>query len=67
MIDITAIRERYAALSQHLDERARRIFAATEAKRFTSSACASRDRTAECVSALAGGTIATDTLGVLRL
>jgi DDE family transposase len=31
MIDITAIRERYAALSQHLDERARRIFAATEA------------------------------------
>jgi hypothetical protein len=32
MIDITAIRERYAALSQHLDERARRIFAATEAK-----------------------------------
>ena len=32
MIDITAIRERYAALSRHLDERARRIFAATEAK-----------------------------------
>jgi hypothetical protein len=32
MIDIAAIRERYAALSQHLDERARRIFAATEAK-----------------------------------
>ena len=30
MIDITAIRERYADLSQHLDERARRIFAATE-------------------------------------
>jgi len=32
MIDITAIRGRYAALSQHLDERARRVFAATEAK-----------------------------------
>ena len=32
MIDITAIRERYAALSAHLDERARRIFVATEAK-----------------------------------
>ena len=32
MIDIKVIRERYAALSQHLDERARRIFAATEAK-----------------------------------
>jgi hypothetical protein len=26
MIDITAIRERYAALSQHPDERAKRIF-----------------------------------------
>jgi hypothetical protein len=32
MIDIIAIRERYVALSQHLDERARRVFAATEAK-----------------------------------
>jgi len=32
MIDITSIRGRYAALSQHLDERARRVFAATEAK-----------------------------------
>jgi hypothetical protein len=32
MIDIKMIRERYAALSQHLDERARRVFAATEAK-----------------------------------
>ena len=32
MIDITAIRERHAALSQHLDERGRRVFAATEAK-----------------------------------
>ena len=30
MIDISAIRERYAALSQRLDERARRIFAATD-------------------------------------
>ena len=33
MIDVNAIRERYAALSQHLDERARRVFAATEAPR----------------------------------
>jgi len=32
MIDIGSIRERYAALSPHLDERARRVFAATEAK-----------------------------------
>jgi Rhodopirellula transposase DDE domain len=32
MIDIEMIRERYGALSQHLDERARRVFAATEAK-----------------------------------
>jgi hypothetical protein len=32
MIDTQMIRERYAALSQHLDERARRVFAATEAK-----------------------------------
>src|SRR5438445_5979081 len=32
MIDIASIRERYAALSQHLDERGRRVFAATEAK-----------------------------------
>jgi Rhodopirellula transposase DDE domain len=32
MIDIRVIRERYTALSQHLDERARRVFAATEAK-----------------------------------
>ena len=32
MIDLTAIRERYAALSPHLDERGRRVFAATEAK-----------------------------------
>ena len=32
MVDITAIRARYAALWPHLDERARRIFAATEAK-----------------------------------
>src|SRR3954466_11052191 len=32
MIDITSIRERYTALSQHLDERGRRVFAATEAK-----------------------------------
>ncbi len=32
MIDIAAIRERYAALSNHLDERARRVLAATEAK-----------------------------------
>ena len=32
MINITAIRERYTTLSQHLDERARSIFAATEAK-----------------------------------
>ena len=32
MIDISSIRERYAALSQHLDERAKRVFAATEAK-----------------------------------
>jgi hypothetical protein len=32
MIDIKMIRQRYAALSQHLDERARRVFAATEAK-----------------------------------
>ena len=31
MIDVTAIRQRYVALSPHLDERARRIFAATEA------------------------------------
>jgi Rhodopirellula transposase DDE domain len=31
MIDVTAIRQRYLALSRHLDERARRIFAATEA------------------------------------
>ena len=31
MIDVTAIRQRYLALSPHLDERARRIFAATEA------------------------------------
>ncbi len=32
MVDVVAIRSRYAALSGHLDERARRIFAATEAK-----------------------------------
>ena len=32
MADTDAIRARYAALSDHLDERARRIFAATEAK-----------------------------------
>ena len=32
MADIDAIRGRYAALCDHLDERARRIFAATEAK-----------------------------------
>jgi hypothetical protein len=32
MIDIIAIRERYRALSGHLDERARRVLAATEAK-----------------------------------
>src|SRR4051794_41744255 len=32
MVDVTAIRARYAALWPHLDERARRIFAATEAK-----------------------------------
>jgi len=31
MIDVTAIRQRYLALSLHLDERARRVFAATEA------------------------------------
>jgi hypothetical protein len=31
MIDVTAIWQRYLALSPHLDERARRIFAATEA------------------------------------
>ena len=32
MIDVTAIRERYLALSLHLDERGRRIFAASEAR-----------------------------------
>jgi hypothetical protein len=32
MIDVTAIRQRYLALSPHLDERARRIFAGTEAR-----------------------------------
>src|SRR4051812_27683689 len=32
MVDVTAIRARYAALWPHLDERSRRIFAATEAK-----------------------------------
>jgi hypothetical protein len=32
MIDVTAVRQRYLALSLHLDERARRIFAATEAR-----------------------------------
>ena len=32
MIDISSIRERYAALSPHLDERGRRVFAATEAQ-----------------------------------
>jgi hypothetical protein len=32
MIDAGSIRERYAALSPHLDERGRRVFAATEAK-----------------------------------
>src|SRR3954469_24715617 len=32
MADIDAIRARYAALSPHLDERSRRIFAASEAK-----------------------------------
>jgi len=32
MIDVTAIRERFLALSAHLDERARRVFAATEAR-----------------------------------
>jgi hypothetical protein len=32
MIDIKAIRERYWVLSQHLDERGRRAFAASEAK-----------------------------------
>jgi hypothetical protein len=32
MIDVTAIRERYLTLLPHLDERGRRIFAATEAR-----------------------------------
>ena len=32
MIDIEAIRERYTTVSRHLDERARRVFAASEAK-----------------------------------
>ena len=32
MIDVTAIRQRYLALCLHLDERARRVFAATEAR-----------------------------------
>ena len=32
MIDVQAIRERYLALSPHLNERARRVFAATEAQ-----------------------------------
>src|SRR5271157_1145588 len=32
MINVTAIRQRYLSLSVHLDERARRIFAATEAR-----------------------------------
>jgi hypothetical protein len=32
MIDIAAIRERFLALSAHLDERRKRIFAATEAR-----------------------------------
>jgi Rhodopirellula transposase DDE domain len=32
MIDHNPIRERFAALSQHLDERSRRVFAAAEAK-----------------------------------
>ncbi len=32
MIDYNPIRERFAALSQHLDERSRRVFAAAEAK-----------------------------------
>ncbi len=32
MIDVTAVRERFLALSAHLDERGRRIFAATEAR-----------------------------------
>jgi hypothetical protein len=32
MIDVTAIRQRYRALCEHLDERAKRIFAATEAR-----------------------------------
>jgi hypothetical protein len=32
MIDETAIRQRYLALSPHLDERARRVFAGTEAR-----------------------------------
>jgi len=32
MIDHNPIRERFAALSRHLDERSRRVFAAAEAK-----------------------------------
>jgi transposase len=32
MVDVSAIRERYLALCDHLDERAKRIFAATEAR-----------------------------------
>ena len=32
MVDVTAIRQRYLALSPHLDERARRVFAASEAR-----------------------------------
>jgi hypothetical protein len=32
MVDVSAIRERYPALCDHLDERAKRIFAATEAR-----------------------------------
>ena len=32
MIDLTAIRDRYTALSDHLDERGKRVFAATEAQ-----------------------------------
>jgi hypothetical protein len=31
MIDVTSIRDRYAAVSPHMDERGRRLFAAGEA------------------------------------
>src|SRR5437763_13862952 len=53
MIDATAIRDRYVALSPHLDERGRRSFAAGEARSAGYGGIAAVSR----VTGIAAGTI----------